>query len=148
MYLIDDLRSAHPLELVYRLMISAVGLLLLGFTAWMAAGNFIVIATHEKANAEVVSTTRTGPASSKGFDRYNVRVKFERNGRTRQIELGRSFKSYTVGDMIPVYYKPEAAFGAVAGDLWGMWFHILVVAAPGLIMLFFGLKPESKPKDN
>lgn len=148
MYLIDDLRSAHPLELVFRLMISAVGLMLLGFAAWMAASNFIVVATHEKANAEVVSSTRTGPASAKGFDKFNVQVRFEVNGRKRQLELGRSFRSYTVGDVIPVYYKPEAAFGAVAGDLWGMWFHILVVAAPGLIMLFFGLKPESKPKDN
>lgn len=146
MHLMDDLKAAHPLELVFRLMISAIGLLLLGFSAWMAASNFIVIATYEKAYAEVVSSQRTGPTSAKGLDNFHVRVKFEATGRTRQIELGKSFRSYALGDVIPVYYKPGAAFGAVAGDLWGMWFHVLVIAAPGLIMLYFGLKPDRKMK--
>lgn len=142
--LIDDLRSAHPLELVFRLMISAVGLLLLAFAAWMAVSNLIVIATYEKVYAEVVSSTRTGPASSKGFDNFNVRAKFEAEGRTKHIELGRAWSKYTVGERIPVYYKPGAAFGAVAGDIFGMWFHVAVVAAPGLVLLFFGLRPEPK----
>ena len=62
MYLIDDLREVHPLELIFRLMITGVGLLLLGFAGWMTVSNLIIIGTYEKPYAEVVSflEDRTG----------------------------------------------------------------------------------------
>lgn len=144
MYLIDDLKSAHPLELIFRLMIAGVGLLLLGFAGWMVLSNLVIIGTHEKAYAEVVSSQRNGPASSKGLSSYNVRLKFETNGKIRNVELGRSNTHYDVGEVIPIYYKGDTAYTAVAGDFFGMWFFVLVIAVPGAIALFFAFKPDSK----
>jgi len=140
MYLIDDLREVHPLELIFRLMITGVGLLLLGFAGWMTVSNLIIIGTYEKAYAEVVSSQRTGPASSKGLDSYNVRLKYEVNGSKRSTELGRSNSGYDVGEVIPIFYKEDTAYTAVAGDFLGMWFFVIIIALPGAVFLFFGLK--------
>lgn len=145
MYLIDDLKAAHPLELIFRLMIAGVGLLLLGFAGWMAVSNLIVINTYDKALAEVVSSDRTGPSSSKGVNYYNVRLRFQLdNGKTRTTEISRSTTNYDVGEMVPIYYIEETGYKAIAGDFWGMWFFVLVVAAPGSIALFFALRTGRK----
>lgn len=141
MYLIDDLKSAHPLELIFRLLISGVGLLLLGFAAWMSVSNLIVMVTYEKAYAEVVASNRTGPASSKGLNTYNVRLRFDLDGKKRNTEITRSNTSYEVGDVIPIFYVGKTGYQAIAGDFWGMWFHVLVIAIPGLVILFFALRP-------
>jgi hypothetical protein len=145
MYLIDDLKSASPLELVFRLLISGVGLLLLGFAIWMTVNNLVVINTHQKAVAEVVSSDRTGPSSSKGLNYYNVRLRFQLdNGKTRNTEISRSTTNYDVGEMVPIYYIEETGYKAIAGDFWGMWFLVIVVASPGLMFLYFGLRPYKK----
>lgn len=144
MFLIDNLRRAHPLEILMRLMFLGVAAILLGFAVWMAIDNLIVISTHEKATAEVLSSERIGPAVSKGSSSYYVRLRYELNGKARTVELGRSSTNYDVGELIIIYYDPETAYKAIAGDFWGMWFTVIVVALPGLIFLFYGVRPDKK----
>lgn len=127
-----------------RVMFIGVALILLGFAVWMAVSNLIVINTHEKALAEVISSERIGPAVSKGTNNYYVRLRFDANGKSRTTELGRSSTNYNPGEVITIYYKPETAYKVIAGDFWGMWFSVLIVTVPGLIFLFFGLKPDKK----
>lgn len=136
----------HPLEMLIRLMFIGVAAILLGFATWMTVSNFMVINTHEKAIAEVVSSDRTGPASSKGLNTYYVRLRFDLNGKTRNTEISRSNTNYDVGEVIPIYYKGETGYKAIPGDFWGMWFFVIVVTVPGLVFLFFGVKPGKKDR--
>ena len=69
--------KAHPLEILARLVFVGVAIILLGFAVWMSYDNLTVINTHEKALAEVVSSERVGPSSSKGLNWYSVRLQFE-----------------------------------------------------------------------
>ncbi len=145
MPLADKLRSMHPLVILLRLLYVGVAAILLGFAAWITIGNLVVINTHEKAVAEVVSSERTGPQSSKGVNFYNVRLRFQlNNGKTRNTEISRSTANYDVGEMVPIYYIEETGYKAIAGDFWGMWFIVIVVALPGLAFLFMGLWPYKK----
>ena len=146
MYLIDDLKAAHPLEILMRVAFIGVAVILLCFAGWMAFGNYKVISTHEKAMAEVISSERIGPSSSKGMNSYIVRLRFDLDGMTRNTEIGRSKTNYEVGEVIPIYYIEETGYKAIAGDFWGMWFFVIVAAAPVLMFLVFGLRPGKKVK--
>lgn len=140
-----NIAAVNPLALMWRTVCLGVAAILLGFAAWMIYSNLSVINTHEKALAEVVSSDRTGPSSSKGLNYYNVRLKFDLpGGRVRNTEISRSTTNYDVGEVIPIYYVEETGYKAIAGDFWGMWFFVLVVAIPGLMFLISGVLPAKK----
>lgn len=141
MYLIEELKTGHPLEIAFRLMVAFVGFLLVGVSAWLAIGNLNIMRTHEKAVAEVISSSRIGPAASKGLNSFNIRLRYEKDGKKRTTEISRSNTSYEVGDQVPIYYLEDTAYKAIAGDFWGMWFHVLIVTMPGLVILFYALRP-------
>jgi Protein of unknown function (DUF3592) len=136
--------KAHPLEILARMVFVGVAFILLGFAVWMSYDNLTVINTHEKALAEVISSERVGPSSSKGLNWYSVRLQFEKDGKMRKVEIGRSRINYDPGDVIPIYYLEETGYKGVAGDFWGMWFFVIVVAFPGIIFLVVGLIPGKK----
>lgn len=140
-----DITAVQLLGIVWRVVTLGVAAILLGFTAWMTYTNVSVINTHEKALAEVVSSERVGPGSSKGLNYYNVRLKFDLpDGRVRNTEISRSTTNYDVGEVIPIYYVEETGYKAIAGDFWGMWFYVILVAFPGLAFLIAGLIPTKK----
>jgi len=140
-----DNAAVKLLVLLWRVVCLGVAAILLGFAAWMTYTNVSVINTHEKTLAEVVSSDRTGPSSSKGLNYYNVRLKFELpGGDVRKTEISRSTTNYDVGEVIPIYYIEETGFRAIAGDFWGMWFLVIVVAFPGLVFLIVGVVPTKK----
>lgn len=139
-----DLTAVRLIEFVMRVLFLGVAAILLGFAAWMTYNNLSVINTHAKALAEVVSSDRIGPSSSKGLNNYSVRLKFDLNGKTRITEISRSRTNYNVGEVIPIYYLEETGYKAIAGDFWGMWFLVIVVAVPGIAFLVFGVMPLKK----
>lgn len=139
-----DATAINLLGILLRVMLVGVAAILLGFAAWLTVGNINIISTHEKAFAEVVSSERAGPSSSKGVNFYNVRLRFELNGKTRNTEISRSTANYDAGEVIPVYYIEETGYKAIAGDFWGMWFIVLVITVPGLMFLIFGVLPMKK----
>ena len=141
-----DATAINLLGILWRVMMIGVAAILLGFAAWMTISNINVINTHEKALAEVVSSDRIGPSSSKGLNNYSVRLRFDLNGKTRNTEISRSRTNYNVGDVIPIYYMEETGYKAIAGDFWGMWFLVIVVAVPGLFFLVFGVLPLKKDR--
>jgi len=140
----DKAMSPHLLEILLRLMFIGVAAILLGFAAWMTVSNIRIINTHSKALAEVVSSERVGPAAAKGLNNYIVQLRFDVNGSSRTVELDRSNTNYEVGQVIPIYYEEETGYKAIPGDFWGMWLFVIVVAIPGLVLLFFGVKPRTK----
>lgn len=140
-----NLNAVNLLLLLTRVLLIGVAAILLGFAAWMAYDNLAIINTHERALAEVISSERAGPSSSKGVNFYNVRLKFDLpDGGVRKTEINRSTANYDVGEVIPIYYIEETGYKAVAGDFWGMWFLVIVIASPGILFLMAGLWPAKK----
>jgi hypothetical protein len=140
-----DATAAKLLVIAWRVVSLGIAAILLGFAAWMAYDNLAIIKTHEKAFAEVTSSERAGPSSSKGVNFYNVRLKFDLpGGGVRRTEISRSTANYDVGEVIPIYYIEETGYKAFAGDFWGMWFLVIVIAFPGLLFLVVGLIPTKK----
>ncbi len=127
------------------LMLSAftgVGALLLSFAAWMAADNVAVIRTHEYARAEVVKSERIGSGSGKGLTYYAVVVGYDGPRGRRTAQIDRSTNHYEPGETLSVYYKPETAYKVVAGGFMAMWFFPVILGVPGLVLVFFGLRPK------
>jgi Protein of unknown function (DUF3592) len=139
-----DATAINLLGILWRALMIGVATILLGFAAWLTISNINVINTHEKALAEVVSSERAGPSSSKGVNFYNVRLRFDLNGKKRNTEISRSTTNYDIGEVIPIYYVEETGYKAVAGDFWGMWFIVIVITFPGLMFLIFGVLPLKK----
>ena len=140
-----DTTAVNLIAWLWRIVTLGVAAILLGFAAWMTYTNVSMMNTHEKALAEVVASERVGPGSSKGLNYYNVRLKFDLpGGRVRNTEISRPTTNYDVGEVIPIYYVEETGYKAIAGDFWGIWFLVIVVALPGLMFLCFGLKPYKK----
>jgi hypothetical protein len=139
-----DATGVNLVGTLWRVLMIGVAAILLGFAAWLTIGNINVINTHEKAFAEVVSSERTGPSSSKGVNFYNVRLRFDLNGKKRNTEISRSTTNYDVGQIIPVYYIEETGYRAIAGDFWGMWFVSVLLTFFGLMFLIFGVLPMKK----
>lgn len=134
-------KGAHPLEVIFRLVSTAVGGLLAAFTIWMVLQNVSVIRTHEHAIAEVVKCERKGPIAAKGQNHFFVLVRYEGPNGPRTVELERSTTNYEVGEVIDIYYLPETAYKATAGDFMQMWSNVIFVAVPALVMLSVGLIP-------
>lgn len=139
-----DATGVKLLGTLWRVLMIGVAAILLGFAVWLTIGNINVINTHEKAFAEVVSSERTGASSSKGVNFYNVRLRFDLNGKKRNTEISRSTTNYDVGEIIPVYYIEETGYKAIAGDFWGMWFVAILLTFFGLMFLIFGVLPMKK----
>ena len=137
------LKGAHPLEVILRLVFVAVGGLLTVAAVWMTIGNVCVIRSHDHATAEVVKCERIGPVAGKGLNHYYVQARYDGPDGPRTIELENSTTNYEVGEMVDIYYRPETAHKAIAGGFMQMWFYVIVVAVPGLVMLFFGLRPRT-----
>jgi len=135
------LRGAHPLEVVIRVLFTSVGGLLAAFVIWMVVQNVTVIRTHEHAIAEVVKCERKGPVASKGLNHFYVQVRYDGPNGPRNVELERSTTNYDVGEVIDIYYLPETAYKAIGGDFMSMWWNVIFVAVPALVMLGVGLWP-------
>lgn len=133
--------AMHPIEILTRLAFVGVAAILLGAAAWITVDNLYVISTYENAVAEVTECARIGPVATKGLNYYSVRMRYERDGRSKTTMLDRSNTKYEDGEVISIYYKPETANMAIAGDFSGMWFFVIVLGATGSILLFFGLRP-------
>lgn len=134
-------KGAHPLEVIFRLVCTAVGGLLAAFTIWMVVQNVSVLRSHEHAKAEVIKCERKGPVVSKGLNHFYVQVRYDGPNGPRTVELERSTTNYDVGEVIDLYYRPETAYKAIGGDFMSMWSNVIFVAVPALVMLFFGLRP-------
>ncbi len=119
-------------------MFVGVGCLLLFFFVWQAGENLYVIATYERARAEVTRCDRIGPVSSKGLNSYGVTVRFD--GRTASMKD--AITRYEVGEVTTVYYRPETAYTVIGGSFMQMWFIVSCIGAVAGMFLFFGLKPD------
>ncbi|QQS11790.1 MAG: DUF3592 domain-containing protein [Rhodospirillales bacterium] len=133
--------QARALSILALSLFSGVGALLLSFAAWMAADNASVLLTHERANAEVVRSERIGSGSGK-VNHYAVVVRYDGPRGRRTARVDRSTSHYEPGETLTIYYKPETAHRVVAGGFMAMWFFPLILAAPGLAAVFFGLRPK------
>ena len=134
--------GTQALRIVLLAAFSGIGLLLLSFAAWMAANNIEVLLTHEHARAEVVRSERLGMGSSRRITYSAVRVRYDGPQGRRTAQISRTTGQYEPGEIISVYYKPETPGTAVAGSFMAMWFFPMVLGIPGLVSLFFGLRPK------
>ena len=132
--------NSHPLEIIFRLMLISVGGFIMLFVLWQVGQNLYIISTYEHASAEVTKCDRIGPVAAKGLNYYGVDVRLT-NGRTANMKD--AVTSYDVGEVIDVYYRPETAYTVIGGDFMQMWFHITMVGAASLTLLFFGLRPNT-----
>lgn len=135
------LLGVHPLEIILRLALAAIGGLLTVFALWMTVQNVIIIRTHKHARAEVVTCERIGPVANKGLNYFYVQVRFADSNGGRTADVDRPNTKYEVGEIIDVYYMPETSYKVIAGDFMQMWFHTVIAAVTGFMMLFFGLRP-------
>lgn len=132
----------HALGIVLLAAYSSIGLLLLSFAAWMAADNFEVLLTHESARAEVVRSESLGMGSTRRITYYDVRVRYDGPQGRRAAQISRTTGRYEPGEIISIYYKPGTPGTAVAGGFMAMWFFPMILGVPGLVSLFFGLRPK------
>ena len=117
-------QGAHPLEVMFRTLLTSIGGFLLAFALWIAANNVNVIRTCDPARAEVIKCERKGSAASKGLTRYFVQVKFPApSGRDRIAEIENVTTSYETGEVADVYFKPETPYKVIGGNFMQMWFH-------------------------
>ena len=133
---------ARPLAFLMPSLFTGVGLILLSFAVWMVGDNISVMLTHEYARAEVVKSERIGPGARRGLTFYAVSVRFDGPRGRRTAQVDRSTSHYEPGETLGVYYKPKTAYTVIAGGFMAMWFVPIIVAAPGLIMMYFGLRPK------
>ena len=137
--------NAHPLEILLRLMLIAIGGFILLFVMWQVGNNLYIISSYDHARAEVTKCDPNGPVASKGLTSYGVSVRLP-SGRTASMKD--AVTRYDVGEVIDVYYKPETAYSVIGGDFMQMWFHITMVGATSLTLLFFGLRPDKDKAPN
>jgi len=121
---------------------TGVGALLLSFAAWMAADNIAVMRSHAYARAEVVRSEPIASGSSRRLTFYAVVVRYDGPQGRRTARIDRTTSNYEPGEILGVYYKPETAHKAVAGGFMAMWFIPTILGIPGLVALFFGLRPK------
>ncbi len=142
-FLSEKLSKLHPLEILVRGMFVFVGGLLYLFAAWQAFESVRVVATHDKATAEVI---RSYAESSARFQTHRIEARFTTERGNHRTEISRSLVSYEPGDVIPIYYQMETAFRARLGGFWGLGLLRVMIGAFGSIFMFFALKPERKPQ--
>lgn len=133
--------GAHPLEIIFRILVANIGTLLLAVCLWLVAGNIYVLQTYEHAEAEVISSERIGPPS-RNLNRFGVQVRyFLPDGKKKTASVTDATTKFEVGEIIDVYYQPDTDYKVIAGGFQQMWFHITIIGAVSLVLLFFGLRP-------
>lgn len=134
--------EARTLGLLVLSLLTSVGVLLLSFAVWMVADNIAVMRTHEYARAEVVKSERSGYGSSARVNYYAVVVRYDGPRGRRTARIDRTTNHYEPGEVLGIYFKPETPGKAVAGGFMAMWFFPTILGIPGLVVVFFGLRPK------
>jgi len=121
---------------------TGVGVLLLSFAVWIVVDNVAVMRTHVHARAEVVKSDRLVSGSTQRVTYHTVVVRYDGPRGRRTARIDRTTAHYEPGEAISIYYKPETANKAVAGGFMSMWFFPTILGVPGLVVVFFGLRPK------